>query len=396
MYIRRALYILFFAGFQLSCIAQEEFITPSKFITKFHFEQFTGGVILLQGQFSDFPDTLNFLLDTGSGGISLDSVTTAYFGLKPEPSNRTIRGIAGMKMVSFLHNQKPHLPGLTIDSLNFHVNDYSLLASVYGERIDGIIGFAVLNRYILKINYDSSMVEFWTKGSLKYPRGGYLLKPTIGTLPIQPMRIKDARSVNARFLYDMGAGINLMLSTDFVKDSSFLGRKRKLYAKEAEGLGGKIDMNMTVIKEMKLGPYRFRDVPIYVFQDSFNITSYPSLAGILGSDILRRFNIILNYQKRDFHLTPNSHFNDRFDYSYSGIELYYKNGDVIIGDVAAGSPAEKAGIHEGDVLVALNNNFTQTLQQMKVVLQNSGEKVDMIVRRNNELQKFTFKVKSIL
>jgi hypothetical protein len=382
-------------AFHLAVSGQEEFVTPSKFITKFHFDQFTGGVILLQARFSEFPDTLNFVLDTGSGGISLDSLTVQYFGLIPEPSDRTIRGIAGMKKVSFLNNRQLHFPGLTIDSLNFHVNDYSLLTSVYGERIDGIIGYSVLSRYILKINYDSAYIEFWTKGAIKYPRGGYILRPSIAPLPVQSMKIRDDRTINARFLYDMGAGLIMMLSTDFIRDSAFLGKKRKLYAKEAEGLGGKIDMHMTVIREVKLGPYRFKDVPIYVFQDSFNITSYPVLAGILGSDLLRRFNIVMNYEKRVFHLTPNSHFNDNFDYSYSGLELYYKDGDIIIGDVAKDSPAEQIGLKEGDVLIALNNNFTQTLQQMKALLQNAG-RVDMIVRRNNELLKFSFKVKTIL
>jgi Aspartyl protease/PDZ domain len=387
--------IVFFLALHLSVSGQEEFITPSKFITKFHFDQFTGGVILLQARFSEFPDTLNFVLDTGSGGISLDSLTVQYFGLIPEPSDRTIRGIAGMKKVSFLNNRKLHFPGLTIDSLNFHVNDYSLLTSVYGERIDGIIGYSVLSRYILKINYDSAYIEFWTKGAIKYPRGGFILRPNINPLPLQSMRIRDDRSVNARFLYDMGAGLNMMLSTDFLKDSAFLGKKRKLYAKEAEGLGGKIDMHMTVIREIKLGPYKFKDVPIYVFQDSFNITSYPMLAGILGSDLLRRFNIVLNYDQRVFHLKPNSHYNDNFDYSYSGLELYYKDGDIIIGDVARDSPAEKTGLKEGDILIALNNNFTNTLQQMKALLQNAG-RVDMIVKRNSELLKFSFKVKNIL
>src|SRR6476620_11376023 len=120
--------------------AQEEFITPSKMITKFRFEQLTGGVILLRGSFDTFSDTLNFILDTGSGGISLDSMTADSYHLKGEPSNKTIRGIAGIRNVSFLNNRKLHLPGLTVDSLNFHINDYGILAEVYGLKIDGIIG----------------------------------------------------------------------------------------------------------------------------------------------------------------------------------------------------------------------------------------------------------------
>lgn len=376
--------------------SQEEFVEPSKFLTKFSFTQMTGGVIILQGQFDTFKDTLNFILDTGSGGISLDSATADYFGLKGTPSNRTIRGIAGIRNVSFLNNRTLHLSGLAIDSLNFHINDYSILTAVYGEKIDGIIGYSVFSRYIIKIDYDSAKVEFWTRGLYKYPRGGYLLKPVINTIPVQQLRVKDERTINARFLYDMGAGLNMMLSTDFLNDSALLSKKRKLYTKEAEGLGGKIDMAMTVIKEVKLGPYKFRNVPIYVFNDTFNITSYPFLGGLIGNDILRRFNVVLNYDRRDIYLVPNSHFNEQFDYSYTGIELYYIDGKIIIGDVAKGSPAEKAGLLEGDVVVAVNKNFSQNLQQYKAAIQTTGDRLQLVIQRNGELVQFSFKVKSIL
>ncbi len=380
----------------LSAFAQEEFVEPSKFLTRFPFIQMTGGVVIMQARFDAFADTLNFILDTGSGGISLDSTTAGYFKLKGTPSNRTIRGIAGIRNVSFLNNRKLHLPGLTIDSLNFHINDYSILTAVYGEKIDGIIGYSVLNRYIIKINYDSSSIEFWTRGSYRYPRGGFLLRPIINSTPVHQLRVRDGKTITARFLYDMGAGLNMMLSTDFLKDSSLLDKKRKLYAKEAEGLGGKVDMAMTVIKEVKLGPYKFKNVPVYVFNDTFNITSYPFLAGLLGNDILRRFNVILNYDRRDIHLIPNTHFNEPFDYSYTGIELYYIDGKIIIGDVAKGSPAEVVGIKEDDVVVAVNKNFSQNLQQYKAAIQSTGDRLLLIVQREGQLIQFNMKVKSIL
>ncbi len=153
---------------------------------------------------------------------------------------------------------------------------------------------------------------------------------------------------------------------------------------------------MTVIKEVKLGPYRFRNVPIYIFEDTYNVTSYPYLGGILGSDLLRRFNIIINYDKRDIYLIPNSHFGDPFDYAYSGIELYFVNGLIIIGDVAKGSPAEKVGVKEGDIVIAINKNFEQNLQALKASLQNAGNQIKIIVKRADQLMEFQFKVKSIL
>jgi hypothetical protein len=393
---RLLLYISLSIAFCNALIAQEEFIEPAaKYLTRIHFTQLTGGVILLQGQFGNFPDTMNFILDTGSGGISLDSTTASELKLTPTPSDKTIRGIAGIRLVSFVNSQKLTLGNLTIDSLDFHINNYDILTAVYGERIDGIIGYSVLKRFIFKIDYDSSRLDIYSKGTFKYPKGGYMFRPLIATLPIQTARVKDERTIQTRFLYDIGAGLCMMLSEDFIQDSMLLNKKRKLYYKEAEGLGGKIDMQMTVIKELKLGPYRFRNVPVYIFKDEFNVTSYPFLGGIIGNDILRRFNCILNYDKRDFYLTPNSHFLDGFDYSYSGIELYFINGQIVVGDVAQDSPAEKSGLREGDIVVSINNVFNQSLTQLKTALQNANERIKMIVRRGTELKVFEFKVRTI-
>ena len=376
--------------------AQEEFIeSSSRLLTRISFTQLTGGVVILNAKLDDFPDTLNFILDSGSSGISLDSATVAYFKLTPQASERTIRGIAGIKKVGFLYNRKLRFPNLTVDSLNFHVNDYSVLTSVYGEQIDGIIGYSLLSRYIIKINYDSLQIDICSKGTLKYPRGGYLFKPVISTLPVQFARIKDEGEHTVRFLHDIGAGVCLMLSQDFVDDSALLQKKRKLWPKDGEGIGGKISMNLTVIKELKIGPYRFRNIPTYIFEDTYNVTSYPYLGGLIGNDILRRFNVIFNYAKRDIHMVPNSHFRDPFDYSYSGIELYLIEGRIEMGSVIKGSPADLAGIREGDVVIAVNNDFSQNFNRYKTALLSPDSKVKLVLRRGEELIQAEMKVKSI-
>jgi hypothetical protein len=171
---------------------QEEFVPPpAKLLTRFTFKQYSGGVVVLRGVLNNYKDSLNFILDTGSGGISLDSTTAAQLGVKVTPSDRTIRGIAGIRNVSFAYNNTLHLPGLSVDSLDFHINDYDILTSVYGERVDGIIGYSFFNRYIVKINYDSNKVFVYSKGLMKYPRGGYLLKPLIANLLIQSASLRE-------------------------------------------------------------------------------------------------------------------------------------------------------------------------------------------------------------
>src|SRR5258706_14304241 len=93
--------------------SQEEFIEPpSRLITRIPFTQLTGGVVILKALLDNFPDTLNFILDSGSSGISLDSTTAEFLHLKPEASDKTIRGIAGIKKVGFLYKRKLHFPRL--------------------------------------------------------------------------------------------------------------------------------------------------------------------------------------------------------------------------------------------------------------------------------------------
>ena len=395
----RSLFVLLtiFASFQTEKLhAQETFVQPpSRLITSFPFTVFTGGVILLKAKLNDFPDSLNFILDTGSGGISLDSETCVRLRMTPLPSDKTILGIAGVRQVKFLYNQVLHLPGLDVDSLNFHVNDYDILTSVYGEKVDGIIGYSFFSRYIVQINYDSSRVSVWTHGNFRYPKGGWMVRPIIASLPILGAQVQDARNVFARFYFDTGAGLCALLSSDFTNDSALLDNRKKIYYTSAQGLGGKATMRLTTLRDLRLGPYHFRKVPTYIFDDQYNVTSYPNLGGLVGNDILRRFNVTLNYDHRVFYLVPNSHYRDLFDYSYTGLGLYWMNGEVRVGDVMKDSPAEKAGFKEDDIVLSVGNNFTNNIQTYKTLLQNTGDKLKLIVNRKGELIQLTLQVKSI-
>lgn len=377
--------------------AQEEFVpAPAKLLTSFPFRQFTGGVVLIKARVGDYPDSLNFILDTGSGGISLDSATCERLKISSQPSDRTIRGIAGIRTVRFIYNLKLHLPRLDVDSLNFHVNDYDILTSAYGEQVDGIIGFSFLSRYIIKIDYDSSKIHVYSKGSMKYPRGGFLLRPILSTLPIQLAKVHDERDITSRFYFDTDAGLCLLLSQDFVDDSAVLSKKKKPVMTQGEGLGGKMEMKLTTVRDFKLGPYRFKKVPTYIFEDTYNVTAYPYLGGLIGNDILRRFNVILNYDRRDIYLLPNSHFRDPFDYSYTGLGIYKIEGEVRVVDIMSGSPAEKAGFQPGDIIMAMNNNFSKNVQTYKSLMQNVGEKLKVLVLREEGPIILTLRVKSIL
>jgi hypothetical protein len=312
-------------------------------------------------------------------------------------SDKVISGVGGIRKLSFVINQSLLFGQIRVDSLDFHIGDYRLLSSEYGDRIDGIIGESFYTRYIVRIDYDSNEMYVYSKGNFNYPKGGFTLKPTFTNLPVEWAGIHDIREDKARFYFDTGAGLCILLNSDFIEDSSILNPGKKPFPIEAQGMGGKVIMHVTTIKEFKLGPYRFRNLPTHIFEDVYHITSYPSLAGLIGNDVLRRFNIILNYGKRIFYLTPNSHFNDPFDYSYTGLDLYWVEGEIRIGDVMTDSPADKAGFKVDDIVISVNENTSKNLQLYKSMLQNTGDRVRFVVYRSDTgIVDLSVKVKSIL
>lgn len=369
----------------------------AKLLTVIPFKLLSGGVIILQGQLNNYPDSLTFILDTGSGGISLDSTTCITLDLPLVASDRTIRGIGGIKTVKFHNNGALRLRNLQVDSLNFHVNDYELLTSVYGMKIDGIIGFSFLSRYIVKLDYDSMRMEVYSPGKYRYKNGGYLLHPFFGSIPVQPLSFKDSRKLQNKFYFDTGAGLCFLLSESYVNDSLIMrSNKPAPVVTQAEGLGGKMEMKLTTVKEVQIGPYKFRDVPTYVFEDKYNVTSYPQLGGLLGNDLLRRFTVTLNYNKKEIHIFPNSHYHDAFDYSYTGLGIYYVDGKVLVEDVVKDSPGYKAGIRAGDVIIGVNNNYSNNIQIFKEKMQNPGEKLKLLILRDGEPFEIFLKPRSIL
>ena len=161
-------------------------------------------------------------------------------------------------------------------------------------------------------------------------------------------------------------------------------------------MGGRLQMRITVLKMVQIGPYRFRNVPTYLYDDDFNVTSYPFVGGLLGNDLLRRFNMIINYPKREIHLLPNAHFKDAFDYAYTGMAVYYLDGLIVIEDIIKDSPAEKAGLQKDDVIIGVDHNFSNNIMQYKTALQTPNHKIKLTISRGKDLIMLTIKPASIL
>jgi S1-C subfamily serine protease len=117
---------------------------------------------------------------------------------------------------------------------------------------------------------------------------------------------------------------------------------------------------------------------------TYNVTSYPLLGGLIGNDILRRFNVVLNYPEQSIHIKPNSHFNEGFDYSYTGLGIYQIDGEIRVIDVMPGSPGDKAGFLPGDVIFSVETNASKNIQAYKSLFQNSIGKMRIVIFRDQK------------
>ncbi len=370
----------------------KEFNKP---IAVFPFQSLAGGIIMVKATIDNYPDSLHLIFDTGNTGFSLDSATASNLGLKITPTDRTVRGIAGVKQAFFTYQHQVNFPGFTTDNFDFHISDYALFEQVYGIKIDGIIGYSFFNKYVVKINYDTRLIECYAPANFAYPKRGYFLPTKLYRYPVNTAILQEEFIVSSNSIFDIGAGLNYLVSSKLINDVNLFSPGKKYFKTQVEGLGGKKLIDITVLKKMNLGKFRFRNVPVHIFDDEFDILNYPSLGGIIGSDLLRRFNMIINYAEEKIHLTPNSHFRDPFDYHYSGISFYVVDGMVTIVDIVPNSPGALFGFKEDDVIIAINGKLVTDLKFLKDNLELKRLRHELSVIRNNQFLSLPIKLINI-
>lgn len=366
---------------------QTDYSEPARLVTSTKFYYPDNGVIIFNVRLDDNTDTLNFIFDTGATSTFIDSTYAAEAKLNLLAQRHSARSIGGKMQIRRSENHTIKINDLRLDSLNIYILDIELLSYLYGKRIHGIIGYPLLQKYITKIDYNKKKLSFYTFGKLKFPKRGFFLHPRIKTFAYGTTQISDDKNIGFNYFFDSGAPQTALFSSSFVLDSAFIKPKRKKYKIYSQELGGNVVYDICVIKKLKFGKYTFRNMPVNIFDDVNNITAYPENHGIIGNDILARFNCILDYHKGLFHFKPNKYFKKNFDYAYSGFELFLIDDKIIVGQISENSPAAKAGLVFGDEIMAINKKFVLNFSEAKRILQSGTEPSDIYIKRKDSMLK---------
>ena len=115
-------------------------------------------------------------------------------------------------------------------------------------------------------------------------------------------------------------------------------------------------------------------------------SSTEDVDGILGIDIIKRFNIALNYKKQTMVLIPNSHYSDPFNFNLTGFGLRQIENKIVITNLIDGSPAQEAGFQKNDIIVSVDGHIYESASEIKRIINVANKDFYIQIKRGDSLK----------
>jgi len=263
-------------------------------------------------------DSLNFMFDTGATGGTIDSLTAEKAGVNLlNRKTVSVAGSGGERKYTMAENQIIKLKDFEIRNVNLVFADLSSLSADLGTKLDGIIGYEILNQYVTKIDFDQKQISFYEDIS-SADTAGYTSVPfefnknvMIPRFPIS-ITLDNGESFTGRVMFDTGNAFPLLISAPFSKFHNFDDKLGNTSVTSGRGLHAVTQDKLANIKSMNFNGFQFGQMGIRL---TINDQAEPKdgYLGILGIEIIKRFNVILNYAHRKIYLKPNHMYHESFD-----------------------------------------------------------------------------------
>jgi len=387
---------------------------------------------------------LSFILDTGvDKTILFDRNYNDSLVLK-NIEKINLRGLGNGKAVTALFSKNNLFKIKNLISFNEAIyiilRDNFNISSRMGTTIHGVIGYRLFKNFIVKINYRSKKITFYNpkyyhykncKKCETFPLEFHRNKPYVN-ISIQLDSI-GTKKTPVKMLLDTGGSDAVWLFEHTKKE---IQTPQRFFTDVlGEGFSGTVIGNRSRIPAIFLGKYKLK-APTVSFLDtlsSFNARQFKKRNGSIGGEVLRRFLVKIDYPNKKITLKKNSNFKDSFNYNMSGLNVIY-NGLVLVREerrvsdltsddfgksantnvikivtsyqykfkpsykieyVTKDSPAAKAGVLAGDILVKLNGKWAYQLKLKDITntfSERDKKRIRLTVNRNGKTLKFEFRL----
>lgn len=262
-------------------------------------------------------DSLHFIFDTGCTGATIDSATAEKAGVGKE-NRRTVSvaGSGGSQVYSMALNQSLKLKNAEIKNTNLVLANLNSLSSDIGSRLDGIVGYEILNQYVTQMDFDHKKLLLYD--NVKFAdTTGYTGIPfefskniLIPRFPIS-ITLANGETFTGKVMFDTGNAFTLIVSTPFSKYHDFNSKLGDTRITEGRGMNATTQDQLANIKAMSFNGFNFGTMGIRL---TVNEKAEPGdgYLGILGIEVIKHFNVILDYANKKIYLKPNQTFHNTF------------------------------------------------------------------------------------
>ncbi len=275
-----------------------------------------------------------------------------------------------------------------------------------GTSIQGILGADFLMRFTVEFDFRKQLMILHEPNKWE-PTGKYVNMPAefirnrayLST----PLSVTGNTSTDRKLLLDSGAGLTLLMHT-FGDSTDVDLPQQTIPTYIANGLGGSLEGSVGRAREIRLGGKRLENVVTY-FQplDTVGLQFLNSRQGIIGNQLLRRFNVVLNYTGKQVWFRPEGkRWRNKFQFDRSGLTILAGGANLrtyTVANIVPGSPADLAGLQVKDRVVAVNGKsvgFMTLNGIIRKLIGKKGKKIKIRYARDGDYKVVTFKLRDLI
>jgi clan AA aspartic protease (TIGR02281 family) len=303
-----------------------------------------GGHLYVEGQVNRKP--ARFILDCGAGANILTPEAAQRFGIVLSGQKVRARGAgtvdAGLATVE----------RIDIGQASLEEESAVVLSLPPQLEVDGLLGYGFFSRFVVTLDYAQGRLTLTSPDKFRpVPDAAALPLRIISNIPFVEA---EADGKKGWFQLDTGAAGSLILFAPFVERNGLRSRySPRIETITGRGVGGLLRGELVRIPTLKLGNVVVRSLIADLSLQTSGSFYDKTLAGNIGTEILHRFTVTMDYSRKKAYLTPNRHFQDPFPQNRSGLAIDLNGFAYTVAAVITGSPGAEAGIKVGDALLAI-------------------------------------------